>query len=250
MKKVFSLFAAVAMLSMALVSCGGNDHLKELAKKANDECPISMGMMGEISSIEFDGKDIVYFASVDEDWVDLDVMKENKEEAKQGILQYFTAPSKDVDEMLKELEKSDAGIKYVYEGKKSGKKVEIRLTVKEIKDAIANPMNPEELLAQDVRVTNDECPMEVDEGMVITEILIEGSDVVYVCQVDETLFDMDDFETNREAAQAALEEYMASLANDPSGKAFLNHCKNAGKDIVYRYQGTTTGKVSDFRIQL
>lgn len=262
MKKIFSFFAVMAMMSMVLVACNSKSdkddkdnkvdksELAKMAKEANENCPISMGLMGEITSIEFDGTDLVYIAMVDEEWVNLDVMADNKEAAKQGMLQFFTTPNKDVEKMLKELEKTDAGVKYVYTGKTSGKKVEIKLSVKEIKEAKENPMSPEELIVQDVRVTNEQCPMEVDEGMAVTEIRIEGSDVVYICQVDETLFNIDDFEANREECQAAMEEYMADLAIDPAGKAFLDHCKSAGKAIVYRYQGATTGKVSDFRILL
>lgn len=245
MKKVLALFTAAAVIAIGMVACNNkNSRLYQIAEEANKQCPLSMGTIGEISSIEFDGTDMVYNALVWDDY--LDVIEQNKELSKQGGLQALVSDNENVDELLKELEAANAGLKYVLKGKKSGREFSFHLSPEEIKQAKANPVDPEIFLDQQVEAVNMECPMEVGEGMVMSRVYIADANVVYVYEVDENILSMDEMEANSDELQASLDQYLSIMWSDPSGKAFLQACKNAGKNIAYSYQGQQTGKTLEF----
>lgn len=237
---------------MGMVACGSKSGSKggrmdEIAQEANKSCPISVGMVGEIESIEFDGTDIVCMVSTNEDLVDIALMEQNKDLAKQGALQMLTGnANNNVEEMIKELENANAGMKFVYKGKTSGKVFSIRLTPDDIKQAKANPVEPEEFLNQQLGIVNSQCPMTVVEGKVMTKVFDDSENVVYLYDVDEEILDMDAMEANRDEIQASLDQYLDYMDNDPAGGAFLMACRNAGRNISYCYRGTSTGKTVTF----
>lgn len=245
MKKVLALFTAAAVIAIGMVACNNkNSRLYQIAEEANKQCPLSLGVMGELSSIEFDGTDMVYNATVPDDYLDL--IEQNKELSKQGGLQALVSDNENVDELLKELEAANAGLKYVFIGKESGRKVTFLLTLEEIKQAKANPTDPMAFLNQQVEAINEQCPMVIAEGMEMTRVYVGEASVVYVYDVDEDILSMEEMEANSSELQASLDQYLALMWSDAAGKAFLQACKNAGKTIAYSYQGQQSGKTLDF----
>ena len=259
MKKVYSLFLLMATLAFVAVSCKSDsdrakNELEKMAKEANESCPFSIGMVGEITSIEFDGKNLVFYASVDEDFVDLDVLEQNPELAKEGAFQaMFSNANAETKKLMEELEKANAGLRAVYKGKTSGRTVSFTISYDELKKRSDNPseaMDPDEFLEQNVRVTNNQCPVSVETGIVMQEVFVEGSNVVYLYSMDEDLYDIDQMEENRSEAQALLDDEIRNLERDAAGKQFLDACRNAHKNIIYRYVGSASGKSVDFFVNL
>ena len=244
----------IAMLCMVamMAACGEskkNEKLVKIAEEANAQCPISMGMIGDMTSIEFDGTDLVYTCTVDEEVVDLNVLEQNLDVAKQGAL--ASVVNDNSAEFFKEVVEAKAGMKIVYKGKNSGKAVTLQFSPDELKNFVEKPadlMDPEALLEEQVKITDDQCPMEIEQGLVMESVTIEGSNVVYVCKTDENLLNMDQMEENREAVQAALEEYWYS--SDLAIKKMVQFCQKAHKNVVYRYVGATSGKAVEFLIKL
>lgn len=260
MKKVYSLFLLMATLAFVAVSCKSDsdrakNELEKMAKEANEDCPFSIGMVGEITSIEFDGQNLVFYASADEDFVDLDVLEQNPELAKEGAFQslFSNADADNTKKLMEELEKANAGLRVVYKGQTSGRTVSFTISYDELKKRSDNPseaMDPDEFLEQNVRVTNNQCPVAVETGIVMQEVFVEGSNVVYLYSMDEDLYDIDQMNENRSEAQALLDDEIRNLERDPAGKSFLDACRNAHKNIIYRYVGSASGKSVDFFVNL
>lgn len=250
MKKFFPYFAAMAVIALALTSCQTKGRLAEIAEEATKQCPISMGMTGNIVSIEFDGEDMVYNIDVDETFVNLDVLEANKEQSKTGALQVFVNPDESVREMVKELKSADAGLKMKFKGRTSGKTVECYLSIDDINAVLDNPQaagNPDDLLMQSVNVTNAQCPMPLGNGLVMNRVEVEGDNVVYFYDTDEDIISLDQLEQNREQAMQSLRQELFT-SSDPTVSQFLKLCKNARKNVVYRYCGSTSGNTVDFTI--
>ena len=63
------LFACLSL--MLLTACSQKSKLKMAIEIANKQCPMSMGTAGEVSSIVFDGTNVVYSMLMNEDYADL-----------------------------------------------------------------------------------------------------------------------------------------------------------------------------------
>ncbi len=94
-----------------------------------------------------------------------------------------------------------------------------------------------------VAMASRECPMEIEEGIVVTEITMEGDDVVYVCEIDDDeemmVCDMDDPFVKaimKEAILAGL-----TYESDSETKDFIELIKDTESTIVYRMKGTYSG---------
>ena len=62
-----------------LTGCSRKSQLKLAIEMANKQCPMSIGTTGEISSITFDGTDVIYSLLMNEDYLDLDALGKNTE---------------------------------------------------------------------------------------------------------------------------------------------------------------------------
>ena len=80
------------------------------------------------------------------------------------------------------------------------------------------------------------CPMEVDEGLTMTDVHISGDYVVYVYQCDEELYDAD-MRTERKDAvkEAVLAELQGQAETDKNVKAFVSALKQSQTGLIYQY---------------
>ena len=96
-----------------------------------------------------------------------------------------------------------------------------------------------------------ECPMYVDEYTTVTNIQLEGHDIVYVCSVNENYLGMDvTVFQNPEVISAIKNEVLKTLriSSDPNVKELVRLCKKDNYNIVYRYVGSTTYAIVEVRI--
>ena len=130
MKKNIFLATLVALVTL-LASCG-ESKLQKIVEASNMECPMSMGTMGEVTSIEFEDGNVVFNYSVNENVVNIDFLNENPDMMKRNAAIMFKNPTGDIKVMFDALEEENAGLVMRYKGKSSGKIVSISLSRKEI----------------------------------------------------------------------------------------------------------------------
>lgn len=210
---------------------------------ANKQCPIKVGATGEVSSITFDGSDVIYTMLVDEEYVNLEALEKNPEAMKSAVTAMFRNPQGDIKKMLDLVVETNSGIKFLYKGKTSEKEVACNLSSEDLKNVLGQKMSTAESnqkkLEELVNVTNVSCPMTIDEATVLEKLVIEADDVVYIYKINEEAVDMDALKGNKEQMKQGIK---ASLnVSDPALKAFLEACLNDNKNLAYRYVGDTSG---------
>ena len=92
------LFTCLSL--MLLTACGQKSKLKLAIAAANKQCPMDMGASGEISSITFDGSDVVYVLLMNESFLNIDALKENPDAMKSAVTVMFGNPQGSIKEIL------------------------------------------------------------------------------------------------------------------------------------------------------
>ena len=83
---------------------------------ANKQCPMSIGTTGEISSITFDGTDVIYNLLMNEDYLDLDALGKNTDAMKSAVMVMFKNPKGEIKSMLEMVVDTKSGIRLIYKG--------------------------------------------------------------------------------------------------------------------------------------
>lgn len=239
MKKSLCLAVLLAVAVM-FVSCA-RSRLSAAVEKANSECPVSLGMAGEMTEIRMEGDDVIFTYNVNESLTDISVIESNKELFKESTMEMLGNPTGDVRSLFEELSGADAGMVIEFVGRDSGKSAKIRLSSKDVKLLLDDEAekDPVAMLKTQVDLTNLQYPMEIETGMTITHMTLEDGCVVYNVECDENLYSIAQIRANIVGARESIVEVLKS--GDPSVKVFVDVCKEAHCDIAYRYVGDSSG---------
>lgn len=246
MKNNIFLATLVALVTL-LASCG-ESKLQKIVETANMECPMSMGTLGEVTSIELEDGNVVFNYSVNENVVNIDFLNENPDMMKRNAAMMFKNPTGDIKMMFDALEEENAGLILRYKGKSSGKIASISLSRKEIVELgnSTDEKDPEAVLEAQVETTNAQCPMQIAPGMIITHLSIEGDCVVYNVECDESSYSIAAIRSNKEQAKQEIKNSIDS--SDPTMAMFIKICKDAEKGIAYKYIGDTSEETCVIKI--
>lgn len=256
MKRLFFIAAIVLCVGSLVFSCKSNSkassEMEQIVKEINKQCPISAGMMGDITSAQIDGDNVVFTFSCEEDFINIESLQQNQASVKYGIIQTFaTMKDGNVQFLMNELEKAGMGITYKLVGKDSGKQLEVSVSadeIKNVKQGNAGDGDPDALLETNIKLTNAQCPMSLGQGLVMTQVIREGDNVVYIYDADEDVVSIDALKTSEDMVLEMLRNELKNSSSDPSMAGFLKICRSAGVGIAYRYVGTKTGKSATFFI--
>lgn len=226
------LFTCLSL--MLLTACGQKSKLKLAIAAANKQCPMDMGASGEISSITFDGSDVVYVLLMNESFLNIDALKENPDAMKSAVTVMFGNPQGSIKEMLDLVVGTDSGIKFIYKGKTSGNEVECYLTTQDLKDILngggaSADSSDEKKLEEQVKMTNVSCPMQVDEATMLNKLTIESDKVLYHYTIDESVVQMSALKENAEQMKANVKNSLNS--SDPALHMFLEVCVKCDKGV-------------------
>ena len=99
-----------------------------------------------------------------------------------------------------------------------------------------------------VAVASSQCPMKVDDCTTVTEVKLEGNNVVYKCLINETNLgsSVSNFKNAdvKKIMKAAMVESLRQEASD-----LVKMCKDGNFNIVYRYIGSKSGSKVDIKIK-
>ena len=230
------LFTCLSL--MLLTACGQKSKLKLAIAAANKQCPMDMGASGEISSITFDGADVVYVLLMNESFLNIDALKENPDAMKSAVTVMFGNPQGSIKEMLDLVVGTDSGMKFIYKGKTSGNEVECYLTTQDLKDILnggsAAESSDKKKLEEQVKMTNVSCPMQVDEATLLNKLTIESDKVLYHYTIDESVVQMSALKENAEQMKANVKNSLNS--SDPALRMFLEYVRSVIR-VGYLYKG-------------
>ena len=240
--------ALMALMLVGFSSCGHANieayKLKKEIEAANRSCPADMGMMGVMNSITYDQKaNEVHFDFIVNEDIGEDLFSGNEAMLRKTLnLSLSKGESK---KLVEHLVKAGASLLITYNGSTSGNKIEIKLTVEELKGIVNNPMTDEEInksaLEAEIAFVNSQCPSPMEDGVALVNVYDDGNNVVYVLQVDEKEIDI----SLLCSAKAELKQEMQGEIKDPSMKRVFEMLSSLGKGLVYRYKGATSGDYVD-----
>ncbi|GAE22776.1 hypothetical protein M1B74_05755 [Bacteroides pyogenes] len=238
-----------ALLStMGIMSSCQKAKLKTLVEITNKQCPMSLGGVGEVTRVTYDGDNLVYTFSMNEEITNIDVLKENPESIKSSIATLLQDPSPSVREMLDLVIKCKSGIQFIYTGKSSGKEVRFGITSDELKDIMNKKVDTaksdlEKLEAQ-IKMANMQFPLQASEEVTIEEVSLSDESVVYTCRVNEKLCDIAALADRKETVKKEIAEVLSDKS-DTAMELFIKYCLNCNKNIVYKYVGDQSDKQCD-----
>ena len=240
-----SLIAAIILSVFCLGNWNACDAqtLTEVVETLHESLPISLGQMGEITSISVSGGNLLMECSVDDDVVDIPGLKSQPELMKENMRQWLLGGDSQYGMFFDAISNEGLGLKIQYTGKKTGNQVSCELTNAEIKDRKAHlsEYNPKKQLDFQIEAANKQLPTDEGEGLICTKVVRKGKYVVYYFSCDEATVDMNLMKKLRPTMHAMS---LASLNSDEdvSISQFRRSCKRANVGVAYYYIGNKSGK--------
>lgn len=242
-QKIMSQFGLILTIALMFASCS-KSKLQLQIELANRQCPISMGTMGEMTSITYEDDNVTFSCEINEEFINIDKIKENADLIKENAIVTLMNSTGDIKTLIDELEKAGAGLALKYKGKQSGKEFSITFTPEEIASAgkvQEEDKDPMELLNAQIDAANLQCPIEAAQGMEIESISVEGDFVVYNVTTDESIYSIEQLNAGKKTMKQAIKESLKET--DEASEQLLKLCKMTRKGIAYKYVGNTSGEV-------
>lgn len=248
-KRLFSLLSIVLLL-LATSCSNGNSELQKYVDEINNRCPVSAGEFGSVTGARLDGDNVILTMLINEDFFNIEALQNNGDMLKNSVMQMLSNPTDDMQLMIDFMKKNGGSISYEYIGDSSDTKVSVTVSNDELKAIDKDDADPVAALDAQIQMTNLHFPMQVDEVTLAVNITREGNNVVYLYEINEQLYDMSSIDQYRDAIQNNLLESLRAQRDDISLRVFLNTCRKANCDIVYRYKGNHSGITYDFKIPI
>ena len=247
-KYIVILFLSAFMLHTGTANAQTSD-LESIVQYLNDQMPMSLGMIGDMTKATINKSYLELTVSVDESFINIKSLKANPELLKESMRQLFLNKDSGMDILKDELIPANLGLKLTYIGKRSGNRVSAMMSSKELKelDESDEESDPDALLDTQLRLTNAQLPNDLGNGMVNTKMVREGNYVVYYYECDESMYDIKQMQENI----PSLKELIIHEINDnsdPSIEILRQLCKNANVGVAFTYQGKTSRKKATIRI--
>lgn len=246
MKKLLTILSLAAIVIMA-AGCQSEkvNKLKLALEEANKQCPVDMGEMGQMSSIEFDddAMEVQFHCAVNEDAISIDEL--NNETARDQLKLIFSRDK--TKKILDQMIEAEVGLSAIYKGRVSGEIAKVTLSLADLKEIKDNPMSENEinrhLLKNMLAHDQTQYPKNLGTGMDVVKSYDDGDYLVYDICLDEDIPDYvlykDVFETDEAKAN------MSTGFADPMVKHLLKIIVPLGKGLKYHYYGNKTGESFD-----
>lgn len=232
------LLVSLSILAMITTSCQ-DLKLKAVIRSANKQCPIDIDGFGKITSIAYDGQNVVYTFNVDETYTNIKTLKEHPENLKSSMAIMLQNPTKDAKVLLHLVIKCNAGLKMIYVGKDSGDQVEGELSTEELNEILNTDIS---LLQSDltkletqIKIANLQFPLKAREGITVEKMLLNNESVIYLCRLDEDMYDINLIKENHNTVKQGIIEELSGESQPM--QLFIKYCVNCNRNIVYRYIG-------------
>lgn len=245
--KTIIVMALAATISASAGAFDREEILKDVAKM-NAEMPMSMGMMGTMTSISVSGDTIVYNGIID-GLGSLNLGSDNSIKFKNyllnniAILNEFSVES---GVWYENIADNNMYVKHHLENPHTGQIRESVISPSDLQKALDNDPDYKFLTDYMIESTKSTLPMEVG-AMKIVEAKLEGNNYVITAIVDEDVISMDQMIAN----QAMMKEnYLNVLKMRTELRALIDaytFAKN-GYGQSYVYKGSKSGKQTSYQV--
>lgn len=214
--------------------------LKNVIKSVNKECPINMGIMGTMTSAEYnDQKNEVKFKiSLNENIIPITLL-ETKEFKDLVKMSFSKSRMKGIDLLID----AEAGFICEYKGPLTGKCVEINLSLEDLKEIKNNAISEVDIYGVILKLRNTLCPVDLGNGLVLEQIYDDGENIVQIYQIDETEGAISEILANKKEMKQKLVD--CGMFEDPTMKNDFRFMILLEKGMLCRFRGNTSGEYVD-----
>ena len=220
------------------------EKLRRGAESANAQCPVSLGIMGEMSSITLDDDLLLFSYDIDEDYFNVATLAEDRQAMKDNMKTMLSSPQDDVKELLEQVIEANCRLKVTIHGKTTDAVASATFKADELDELLNTEVSPQEKLATAIASTQSQLPLNVDAGMTITQLKQEGDDVVYIVKMDESMYDISMVRQNKAVVRETIMQNIRNMG--PVEREFIKLVANSDANLVYRY--TTSAGHIDIKI--
>lgn len=251
-KKSSAIMLLCSLTLLLVITTGCKEtKLKTVIEIANKQCPMDMGQAGKITSIVYDGTNVVYTFNLNEAITDIKVLNTNPESMKDAMRTMFQNPSKEIKELLNLVVECNAGLQMNFIGSKSGEQATCEINTDELKEILSGDSDESKSsiakLEAQVKMANLQFPMDAGQGIVVEKIELEDDAVIYICKVDEDVCKIKQIEDNAEVVKQGIVSSLGN-PNDQAIQVFIKSCTDCDKNVTYSYISKQTGKNYDIVI--
>lgn len=230
------------ILAVSFAACSNDSALKMQIEAGKKVCPISLGMAGKLTSMDYDSdnRQVKFVFTVNREVMNVADIRKDASIAKESMK--LSLSKGDLHKLLKMMVDADASLKVIYKNKGSKDEFELVLSPEELKEIYENPMSEEDtdrlLLANSIKAEQHRLPSTIDRGLKVVDVKDTGDNVVYTCEVDENLYEIITMEESKEE----LKDNMRKMLKDRSMRQQAKILSKLNKGFVYEYVGQPSGK--------
>ena len=248
---IFLVLIVIGNIAKLVAKPSYENSIEAQIKRANRDCPIPVANgIGQVTSITLEDNYLTYRIDYRPGHVNIDVFKNNPDATRAMFYLSFVclqAQGSYVEKMMSELVVNGIGLRVVM-ADGTGEQFTSVMTPEYIarmkREVNINPSEAlHEALELKLAIETTGLPAQIDEGMVMTGMKLEGNNIVVYVKMSEELYDLDVLnESSAELAASMLDE---ANAGDPELGALFDLCKVSHSSLVYRAIGSKTNRHVD-----
>ena len=247
---IFGQIAKVAM-KPSMEKASQRAEFARMIARADRDCPIpAPGGKGAVTGIKLENDHVTYYLTYDPGFINVLSSIKDENKVKEGLLMCFLCINaqggNQGDLVMDLLSKFGYGIRIVITESATGR-FDFKANVGEINTLREKyQLNPHEalfnLLSISLEAERASLPLEIDEGILLTDYSLEGENIVVNMKLDEKLYSIETMASNKELVKESMFE---EALNDPSSKALLDMCKVSHSGLKYIFTGNHSHKSFD-----
>lgn len=247
--KGMRILGNLVILMMAMViATGCESNYRELLKKeitaSNRHCPMDFGDVVTLNSMKYDDtKNTVQFYYSIADY-NFEVFKQSPDVMKNQIM--LSLKSNDTKDLLDLMDKANSSLELIFKQMDGSEEITLTVTADELRGISNGSLDAagdsRKQLENIIQMENAVCPYELEQGMTMNRVYLEGDKAVYECTVDEDMYDLSLIRQNNAEIKKGIEE---AFEGNPSMQNAAEVFAENNVDVIYRYKGSSSGKTCE-----
>ena len=245
---IFAVSLLIPSSIALLVGCGSNEKTKlsEEVKALDKDCPMNMGMTGDMMRVSYDDKDnmVKIYYSINDDNLSIEALKRNEELAFQALQIAFNNDM-EAHNMVDQMVKADASMEVTFKSANTGNSLPLKVPLDKLQKLIKTHLTVEQAnrmwLENQMALENARCPYQVDEGVEMVKMGEEEDNLVYTYRVDEDLIDISEIEKGKDKLKKNWEQALS----DSYKARQVRMLSSLKMGMVCRFVGDKSGKIAE-----
>lgn len=248
MNKFFHSLLAL-ILVVVLCSWNGDDKLKELVKYLNSRCPHPITESLTMEGAKYANDNVTMEFIIHGDLFNFEAAHSNEQAFRDNFLVLLANYSDETFQNFTELlVEEKANLIFVMKNEK-GDKYTMRFTNMELKKVSENTDKDSDALLQSILAnTKLNLPRQTENGVVMTDALMENGYFTYVFTCDESIVDIDLLQASDARIKGMLKKRFLEK-QDAGVQLMCEILKATNRGIAFKYEGSTSGKTYICRIE-